>query len=141
VSVADGGTNAIDNLVTACRHCNAGKAARSLQNAPTSIQVIERIDERTANLQQQAEAMKRASKAEKKLTQSAVNLKCQAYGVKKIIMVQGEQHHIIALCQAYGADKVLQWYEAAVRHDIPEDCAIKYVYGIIRRQKDDGRIK
>jgi hypothetical protein len=35
--VADGGTNAMDNLVTACFDCNRGKAARSLDVVPQSL--------------------------------------------------------------------------------------------------------
>jgi hypothetical protein len=35
--VAGGGTNDIDNLVTACASCNGGKGARSLQDIPTSL--------------------------------------------------------------------------------------------------------
>lgn len=35
--VADGGTNDIDNLVTACQPCNQGKAARLLSSIPMSL--------------------------------------------------------------------------------------------------------
>src|ERR1043166_5770992 len=37
VAVAGGGTNDIDNLVTACEPCNLGKGARSLQVVPQSL--------------------------------------------------------------------------------------------------------
>jgi hypothetical protein len=45
--VADGGTNAMDNLITACFACNRGKAANSLEAIPQSLadksaEVIER---------------------------------------------------------------------------------------------------
>jgi hypothetical protein len=35
--VADGGTNVIDNLVSACQPCNAGKGARLLSAVPQSL--------------------------------------------------------------------------------------------------------
>lgn len=35
--VADGGTNDMDNLVTACFSCNRGKAANSLSSVPQSL--------------------------------------------------------------------------------------------------------
>lgn len=35
--VVDGGTNDIDNLVTACQPCNAGKGARLLSAVPVSL--------------------------------------------------------------------------------------------------------
>lgn len=37
VPVAGGGTNAIDNLVTACEPCNLGKGARGLEVVPQSL--------------------------------------------------------------------------------------------------------
>lgn len=36
--VAEGGSNEIDNLVTACINCNAGKGARLLSNVPQSLE-------------------------------------------------------------------------------------------------------
>jgi hypothetical protein len=38
VAVANGGTNDIDNLVTACDACNLGKGARPLTSVPLSIE-------------------------------------------------------------------------------------------------------
>lgn len=35
--VAEGGTNAIDNLITSCQPCNIGKGANVLTNIPTSL--------------------------------------------------------------------------------------------------------
>ena len=37
LAVAEGGTNVIDNLVTACEPCNLGKGARSLLAVPKSL--------------------------------------------------------------------------------------------------------
>lgn len=37
VAVADGGENAIDNLITACFDCNRGKGAVSLESIPDSL--------------------------------------------------------------------------------------------------------
>lgn len=37
LAVANGGTNAIDNLVTACQPCNLGKGARDLKAAPQPL--------------------------------------------------------------------------------------------------------
>lgn len=35
--VAEGGNNAIDNLITSCQPCNIGKGANVLDNIPTSL--------------------------------------------------------------------------------------------------------
>lgn len=51
MAVAAGGTNSIDNLVTACEPCNLGKGARNLKVAPQSLdQKAKDIAEREAQL-------------------------------------------------------------------------------------------
>lgn len=51
LAVAKGGTNAIDNLVTACEPCNLGKGARLLQVAPQSLaEKAKETQEREAQL-------------------------------------------------------------------------------------------
>lgn len=37
IAVVNGGTNDLDNLVTACQRCNQGKGARELDNAPQAL--------------------------------------------------------------------------------------------------------
>lgn len=39
IAVASGGTNQLDNLITSCQPCNAGKGARSLESIPESLDV------------------------------------------------------------------------------------------------------
>lgn len=52
VAVAYGGTNDIDNLVTACEPCNLGKGARSLSAVPQSLaDKAKAVAEREAQLQ------------------------------------------------------------------------------------------
>lgn len=49
--VADGGRSLIDNLVTACRPCNAGKGARPLTSVPISLhEKAQEIEEREEQL-------------------------------------------------------------------------------------------
>ena len=139
ISIAEGGDNRIDNLATACRKCNGGKGAKSLLIAPTSAEVVARIHKRTSTLQQQAAAMSANIEARRQLEKMAVNLKCNAYGVDKVSMESGEVAHIIKLCEVYGSDRVSQWYEIAAAKIRPR-YAIKYVYGIIRTLKNEGKI-
>jgi hypothetical protein len=138
ISVVEGGDNSFDNLLTACQKCNGGKGARSLKAAPAAAEVVARIHERTATMQQQAAALSASIEARKQLEQMAVNLKCEAYGVKSCRMEKGEKAHIAKLCQAYGADQVLEWYQAAAAKRVSEYAAIRYVYGIIRRKRENG---
>jgi hypothetical protein len=140
VSVAEGGDNRVDNLVTTCRGCNGGKGARSLKDAPTSGEIVARIHERTATLQQQAAALSASIEARRSLEQLAVNLKCEAYDLDEVELATGETAHIAKLCQAYGADQVLEWYQIAASKRVPQHRAIKYVYGIVRnvRKEEEG---
>lgn len=135
VSKADGGADTYENLVAACQRCNGGKGARSLASVPDSAEVAQRMKERAESIRQQAQAMADSLEVEKQIEQEAVNLKCTAYDVDKTVLLKGEAKHIIGLCGAYGAENVLKWYRAACRNNVKQDCAIKYVYGIIRHIK------
>lgn len=57
--VAEGGTNDIDNLVTACQACNLGKGATLLSNAPAGIkEKAELVAEREAQIRGYNEVLK-----------------------------------------------------------------------------------
>lgn len=59
--VAEGGTNDIDNLVTACENCNRGKGAALLTNVPQSLaEKAEMVAEREAQLAAYYEILKGA---------------------------------------------------------------------------------
>ncbi len=135
VSVADGGSNNPDNLVTACRKCNGGKGARSLGEAPTPRQVVKRIRKGAANLLQQAKAVQEAIAAEKALRQEVVNLKCAAYGIERCTIKPGEVAAIRRLIGEFGADQVLVWYQSAATHNCKEWDAVRYVCGCARNQR------
>ncbi len=136
-SVAEGGDNSIDNLVAACQRCNGGKGARTLATAPAPGEVVERIKAKAARLQDLADAMAAAAEASKGAEQEAVNLKCQAYGVDSVRMAAGEVGRIMRLCAEHGADCVLDWYSSAAEHGVHDRETIRYVYGIIRRRREE----
>lgn len=64
IPVADGGTNDVDNLITACSGCNLGKGAVPLSRVPKSIaQKTAEVAEREAQIAGYAEVMQaRASR-------------------------------------------------------------------------------
>lgn len=138
LSVIEGGENTFDNLVTACSKCNGGKGARSLKGAPTSTEVIKRINQRTSDLQQQAQAIAVSIEAKKQAEQAAVNLKCSAYEVESTRMEQGECTLITGWCREFGADAVVDWYQTAHRRDVRERNAVKYVCGIVRNIRKEA---
>lgn len=140
VSVADGGDNSIQNLVTACQRCNGGKGAKSLSEMPSADDVADRMAERAESITRQAEAMRQALSNEKQLHQQAVNLKCEAYEVDDTLMEKGETQIILNLCREFGAETVLSWYRTAYGRNVSERRAVRYVCGIARnvREQSEG---
>lgn len=136
ISVADGGDDSINNLITACQNCNGGKGARSLQELPSASDVAARMEERAASVARQAEAMRASLDRAKELDQEAVNLKCNAYDVKTVTVVPRELGMIIKLCREFGAETVLDWYRQACNRGVDEDQSIKYVCGIARNTRE-----
>lgn len=135
VSVIDGGDDSYDNLVTACQRCNGGKGARSLVDAPTCPEVIERINARARDLTAQATALAAAIEAQRELDQQAINLKCAAYDVDSIFMDKGEAKRIATLTREFGADLVLEWYSCASAAGVRPRHAIRYVSGCVRNHR------
>lgn len=136
VSVAEGGDESYDNLVTACLTCNGGKGARSLKAAPCSAEVIQRTEDRTKLLSDQAAAMAAAMGAQQQVKEQATALKRTAYGDRKhVSMGKGEESRIITWCRNYGADNVLEWYSAAYRAGVRPRYAVRYVCGCIKNHR------
>lgn len=70
VPVAEGGTDVVHNLVTACFDCNRGKAAVPLSEIPESLkEAAERAEERRA----QIKAMDRLARAERRRENKAID--------------------------------------------------------------------
>ena len=136
VSVAEGGDDSLDNLVTACGACNGGKGARSLENAPAPREVVERLEEQAASLREQADGMRAVLQAQREVYQLAVDMKGDAYGMDPPIMRRGEAQAVAKLCAEFGADKVLEWYLSAAARDVPEAEALLYVRGCARTTRN-----
>lgn len=61
-AVANGGTNAIDNLITACLPCNLGKGAKPLAGVPQSLkEKAAEVAEREAQLKGYGQVMQAAA--------------------------------------------------------------------------------
>lgn len=136
VSVADGGDNSMDNLVTACQRCNGGKGARSLQDAPADDRKASEAKARAEKLAALADAAKAARAAQERLEQEAVNIKCEAYGVKSVRMPQGEVTSAVRIMKEFGADKLLEWYGSAARNRVPDSRSWRYLTGIARNVRE-----
>lgn len=132
ISVADGGTNAMDNLVTACQSCNGGKSARSLDEAPGSSEAIAAAEQRAASLREQADALQAQREAEEELRQEMVNLICEQYGVKTFNISDTNLKQLITASQRYGASAAADWIGCAARRGVRTTNLARYVHGIIR---------
>ncbi|MGL4265185.1 MAG: HNH endonuclease [Afipia sp.] len=79
--VAEGGSNDIDNLITACEPCNLGKGAGLLSDAPQSLKgKAEELAEKEAQLQGYNEIlMARATRIENEAWLVAEELECVEY--------------------------------------------------------------
>ena len=136
VSIAEGGDNSYDNLVTACQGCNGGKGARSLQNLPHSDEILARIKHRRDAIVGLSDELQAATEASAILRQEIVNVKCSAYGVTRVHLAPQELTIAKRLVSEFGADKIVEWYECAVANGVPADRAVKYICGCARRTRE-----
>jgi hypothetical protein len=138
LSVADGGTNAFDNLVTACQRCNQGKGARSLSAAPASEGAVDRLSTAAETLEQQADALQAYREAKEDAEQEIVNILCDAYGKDSISISQQHINQFMALVRRHGAESVAEWIDLTAAKGVVPHKAILYVHGIIRAKRADG---
>ena len=132
VSVADGGSNAMDNLVTACQSCNGGKSARSLDAAPGSAEAVAFAEQRAVSLREQADALKAQREAEAVLRDEMINLICSQYRVRSFEIAEVNLKHLIRVSQRYGPGVAADWIGQAARRGVKTTQLARYVHGIIR---------
>lgn len=136
VSVADGGDNSTDNLVTACRRCNGGKSARSLGEIPTPQEVIDRVSAMRGRMSSLVDEMQAAAEARAQAHQMVVDIKCRAYKVSQTTIVPGEVDLGLRIVGEFGGDKLIQFYEAAAGALVQQTRAVQYVGGCARRTRE-----
>jgi hypothetical protein len=140
VSVADGGDNAFDNLVTACQRCNGGKGARSLDTAPASEGAVDRLVAKAETLRRQAEAVESLRQAQEEARQAMVNVICNAYGVESIRISDQHIDRYLTLVDRHGADRVRTWIYLAAQREVAINQSVIYVQGIIRKLREKGAV-
>jgi hypothetical protein len=136
ISVAEGGNNALDNLVASCQRCNGGKGARSLVAVPGSRDAVAFAEARTVTLQEQAEAIAENNRAQKALRQEIVNLICEAYEQDSIQTNKGDIERFMRLSLQHGSDLLADWVRQAALRGVEVKQCIRYVYGIIRNIRE-----
>lgn len=136
VSVVDGGTNAMDNLITACQRCNGGKGARTLVDRPADIsptaKSASRVEAQAEELRRQAAAIAAMLAAQEDARQEVVNMLCMAYDRERLKVDTKDLDRYVLLCRRHGADQVYEWLCAAANRGVVHFHALRYVHGIIR---------
>lgn len=138
-SVADGGDNSYDNLLTACNKCNGGKSARSLDSIPASSDAIDRLLVNAQSVKDQADAINSVLNAEKQLRDAAIRVKRDAYGDQDVYFGKNEVATITKWIRNHGARNVAEWYGIAAGNGVGEREAVRYVAGIIKNKLNDEK--
>lgn len=141
IPVVAGGTNDIENLITACEPCNQGKAATTLsQHAPNE-------SDRLARMQEQHEQL-RVARAARAIAQSRAEMDrlvgeywCDArgtdeYDIKTVRVMCG-------FARQHGVEAVFGWIDQAVNRlpSYKDDREVgMYISGIRRTMLADGRL-
>lgn len=140
IPVKKGGTNDDANLLTSCQPCNAGKAARSIENPADITQDRKRIaKERRANIRA-AKRAEEAAIARENFRQAVVDAWCNIRGIEdadsRTITV------MVRYANMYGMDQVLDWIQKAhdKMQDAPDFKVGRYVSGIRRKMIENGEI-
>lgn len=140
VSIADGGDNRLDNLATACKTCNGGKAAKSLMGIPTTEAIVARVEARAKTAEALAKQLKYTMDLNAWTDQQIVNIKCRAYGSESTIFDKAEKSIVRNLLTEFGPELVIEWYASAARNGCLEDKAVKYICGCARNEREDHHV-
>lgn len=139
IPVAQGGTNDIENLITACTDCNAGKAARTpAQSAPSETDRL-RLAQEMREQESAAQAVARAAAARKQLRQEMVNVWCDIRGTEEV-----DARTIATItryAELHGFERVIGWIEAAHGRLGADKADYKlgmYISGIRRNWLEEG---
>jgi hypothetical protein len=126
----------MENLITACQPCNAGKAGKTpTQAAPTEEDRLRLAQERNEQIQAFFHAQE-AMEARRGMRQSIVNYWCECTGRREV------DSATIAVIFSYvcdlGVDLVCEWIEKAANKTGHCDRKMgKYVSGIRRHYLED----
>lgn len=140
IPVAAGGTNDLENLITACEPCNQGKADKRLeQHVPNDGDRLRLAQERNEQMRS-AEAARQAKEAREAMERVIVDYWCEArdqtdYHVRTLRLITN-------FAMRYGYERVFSWIDAATaRMTWQADAVVgKYICGIRRNQLAAGII-
>jgi hypothetical protein len=138
IPVSQGGTNDEANLRCSCRDCNAGKGARTIEQAvPTEAARLsmaqEMVEQRAA-----AEVAVNYKRKVDDLRQICIDAICEA--CRSDTCHKRSASVLYNLVQEFGAETAFEWLHIAKDHTSSELKMIKYLCGIARnnRERQEG---
>lgn len=132
--VCQGGTNDVENLVTACVDCNSGKGGRTIQQTvPTEADRLRLSQERNEQITAY-EAARMSAEAREQMREVICGYWCDVTGRDSM-----DRHTLNVMAryvEEFGAEKVFRWIDKAyARIRGGSDVLLgKYVSGIRRRE-------
>ena len=112
IPVKQGGTNDAENLLCACRDCNAGKAAKQPAEAAPTPSDVERIYNAVYEQAALADQIREASASRQEWRQTICNYYCDLRGVTEIDRSTLTTFGTYA--ELHGIDNLYRWMDIAV---------------------------
>lgn len=138
IPICQGGSNEIDNLLTACAACNSGKAGKTIeQHVPTEAHRLALVQEMQEQIAA-AKAAKKAAKARMEFAQEICNYYCKARGNQS--MHKATLGVLRSFAEQHGPEIVFSWIDIAVSRldpNTPDHRFGAYISGIRRKWKEE----
>jgi hypothetical protein len=135
IAVAKGGTGDIENLITSCQPCNAGKSDRPIAGTPSVQDGVQRAEALLADQNESAKAIRRAMKRHICARQDVVDFWCSASG--RASVDKGTISVICRYVEEFGPDLVFGWIQRAADKCHSDQSMGRYVSGCRRCHKED----
>lgn len=138
VPVSKGGNNDIENLITACRKCNAGKTDRSLSDITPSISKnIEEITEKYEQLKGFYEYQQKSDKLKQKMLSS---LDVYWYDLFDVSLDTKERISVKQFMKIFSIEEIKDAMDLSTKVKHPH-YAFKYMCGVLhnkRKEREDA---
>jgi hypothetical protein len=134
--VCQGGTNEPENLITACKACNAGKSGKTIeQHTPTETDRLRLSQERNEQIES-LHAAKRAAEARRAIRDEVAAYFCGAVGVRQ--MKEAQLRTLLCYLEEVGPETLFSWIDKAayVVDSGDEVNACRYISGIRRNIRE-----
>jgi hypothetical protein len=139
-----GGTDDVENLVTACQACNSGKGKRSVRKPEHLQELLDRL----GDLRKRRNALKKANAAIEEILAERertawVLIRHWAdarneWDEEKRTCSRELYNHVKAMLVEFAPEKLADCMTIALRkfHSRREDDALRYLYGILRTERE-----